>query len=522
MSWLGTHVSSGARLFTLRQRDTLGTLLSLHSYGVRNRLGMWETSDREPQRLAGCHESMNICCRTDQPGPPWRAVLLGVALAALAGCGTVGSLREALAPPTPHEQYSESLRSAGLLETALGRDWLLASERALTGAPLIELPFRESGYFAPDAASAAGYRFALRRGQRLVVELETEAAEPFRVFVDLFEQHERPGETGSARPESGEPEFRRVTSAEDRESRLEIEADRDRIYALRLQPELLRGGRYTITARQTASLAFPVVGRDSRAVQSAFGAPRDGGRREHHGIDIFAPRGTPVLAAADGFVTRVGTTQVGGRVVWVSDLQRGQSLYYAHLDTQLVSAGTRVRTGDTLGLVGNSGNAARTAPHLHFGIYRRGWGAVDPYPFVHEPRQQPPAIGASTAVFGDWVRIGRRDVRLRAAPGEWAPLIAVLALHTAARVVAASSGWYGVRLPDGTTGYVLARTVESADRPVRRERVMTSRPVHDLPVPGAAVMDSVAAGGAVPVLGSFAGYLLVEAPNGRTGWISGD
>ena len=69
---------------------------------------------------------------------------------------------------------------------------------------------------------------------------------------------------------------------------------------LRVQPELLRSGRYTIVQRTLASLRFPVAGLTAAAVQSEFGAARDAGRREHEGIDIFAPRNTPVIAVVDG------------------------------------------------------------------------------------------------------------------------------------------------------------------------------------------------------------------------------
>ena len=84
-------------------------------------------------------------------------------------------------------------------------------------------------------------------------------------------------------------------------------------------------------------------------MSSGFGAARDGGRREHHGIDILAPRGTPVLSAGDGVVSSVAVTDIGGKVVWVWDSARDLSLYYAHLDSQGVSTGTRVRAGDALG-----------------------------------------------------------------------------------------------------------------------------------------------------------------------------
>ena len=157
---------------------------------------------------------------------------------------------------------------------------------------------------------------------------------------------------------------------------------RDGTYILRIQPELLRGGTLQIGQTTTAALLFPVQGRTSDAVQSFFLDPRDNNTRDHHGIDIFAPRHTPVLAAADGFVTSVGTNRLGGNVVWVFDPERGQSHYYAHLEKQAVSAGERVAAGDVVGYVGNTGNARTTPPHLHFGIYSRGEGPLDPLPFV--------------------------------------------------------------------------------------------------------------------------------------------
>jgi murein DD-endopeptidase MepM/ murein hydrolase activator NlpD len=100
-------------------------------------------------------------------------------------------------------------------------------------------------------------------------------------------------------------------------------------------------------------------------------------------VDIFARRGTPVLAAGSGIVTRVGTNGLGGKVVWIARPTRGEAHYYAHLDRQLVTVGTRVQEGDVIGFVGNTGNARFTPPHLHFGIYTSG-GAVDPLPYIAE------------------------------------------------------------------------------------------------------------------------------------------
>jgi murein DD-endopeptidase MepM/ murein hydrolase activator NlpD len=173
-------------------------------------------------------------------------------------------------------------------------------------------------------------------------------------------------------------------------------------HLLRVQPELLAAGRYTLRLWRGPGLGlFPVKGRTDQAIGSFWGNERDGGARRHEGVDIFAPRGTPAVAATDGYITRTGESKLGGRVVWLADA-RGQHLYYAHLDKQLVQPGQHVHAGDTLGLVGNTGNARTTAPHLHFGIYRMG-GAVDPWPFLHRADPVPVAL-TSPDRRGEWVR----------------------------------------------------------------------------------------------------------------------
>ncbi len=91
----------------------------------------------------------------------------------------------------------------------------------------------------------------------------------------------------------------------------------------------------------------------------------------------------------DGWITRQTTNRLGGNVVWLWSPSRRVSLYYAHLDRQAVQPGERVDAGDVVGYVGNTGNASRTAPHLHFGVYASLAGAVDPFPFVVDPRYAP-------------------------------------------------------------------------------------------------------------------------------------
>jgi len=91
----------------------------------------------------------------------------------------------------------------------------------------------------------------------------------------------------------------------------------------------------------------------------------------------------------DGEITRLTNTGIGGKTVWLYDRERDLRYYYAHLDEQLVRKGQRVRRGDVVGTVGNTGNARTTPPHLHFGIYDDG--AIDPYPFLQRTDAVPAA-----------------------------------------------------------------------------------------------------------------------------------
>ncbi len=130
-----------------------------------------------------------------------------------------------------------------------------------------------------------------------------------------------------------------------------------------------------------AALPVPVQGVRARAIADTFGAPR-GRDRSHQGVDIFAPRGTPVRSATRGVVVAVREGGLGGRVVWVLG-SAGERHYYAHLEDWApgVANGRVVQAGDLLGFVGDSGNAKGTPPHLHYGIYGAP-GAYDPLPLL--------------------------------------------------------------------------------------------------------------------------------------------
>ncbi len=276
-------------------------------------------------------------------------------------------------PRYPHQGHGYSLALTSLRSNAAGRDWLAAADRALLEPEHAALPLVASGELAGSAA-AAGYTFNVASGRRLRIDTQFTARAAGELFVDLFSVHDgRYARVAGALPRAAhEPIALEVVEAGD--------------YVLRVQPTLGAVGGYTLRVATEPLLGFPVAGVDERAIWSGFGADRDGGRRAHRGVDIFAARGTPVFAAVDGWVLRVETTRVGGNVVWQQPLFGNMRLYYAHLDEQWVEIGDFVRSGDPLGTVGNTGNAITTPPHLHFGVYvrqpgQRG-GARDPADFL--------------------------------------------------------------------------------------------------------------------------------------------
>jgi hypothetical protein len=429
-------------------------------------------------------------------------------LLSLSGCRQAETVREYFRDPTPHEEYLLGLSSAGLSQTALGQDWIQASREALRRPLVMDAPYQEEGFFPEEEPRALGYRFPLRRGQRLKVRVDLTGDGPARLFVDLFRS--APDTLRAPVP---------VLSGEAGED-LIFEPRRTGDYLLRVQPELLRGGRFHVIIEKEPSLEFPVAGRTSRSIGSFFGDPREGGRRRHRGVDIFARRGTPVVAASEAYVSRVDTTPVGGRVVWLRDSRRQASIYYAHLHEILATEGTRVRPGDTLGLVGNTGNARTTPPHLHFAVYLRGEGAVDPWDYLVELPSELEPVEVELSELGEWVRICSDGIYLRDRPTRRGQVLNELPLHTAFRVVGGVGAWYRVDLPDGSWGFVTGRLTENADEPIRLERFAGVRPIQARPLPDSPVMDQVPPDVDVPVLGTFGDFLYVMPPGGRPGWIT--
>ena len=144
---------------------------------------------------------------------------------------------------------------------------------------------------------------------------------------------------------------------------------------------------------QPSGLAIPVAGIQPRQLYDSYADAR-GTERSHNAIDIMAPEGTPVIAAADGIVEKLFLSQGGGGItIYVRTDDNRFVHYYAHLAAYApgLREGQRVRRGDVIATVGMTGNAQ--SPHLHFAIHRMQAGErwhqgepLNPYPLLAAPR----------------------------------------------------------------------------------------------------------------------------------------
>lgn len=153
----------------------------------------------------------------------------------------------------------------------------------------------------------------------------------------------------------------------------------------------LPGQTAGVAAPEAANLIVPVRGVRRTDIRPSWGDARDGGARAHHGTDIMAPRGTPVIAAAPGTIEKLFLSKAGGITLYVRSPQRRLVYYYAHLAGYApgMREGLAVKAGDLLGYVGDTGNAGAGNHHLHFGValtqpaqrWHQGLD-IDPYPLL--------------------------------------------------------------------------------------------------------------------------------------------
>ncbi len=302
-------------------------------------------------------------------------ILLLLVLGGAFSCDTVTKATDLITSPTPREVYQRDYVD----DTLRFSQWQKAFVDAMSDSVSIRLPYMEKGRFSTRTHAVYSYDFSLQKGEVFHFKVQVDTVDT-KIFIDLYKKR-------------NDSILDFVKHNEPMQNDLVLPVDEDGEYKVVAQAEMDADTPFVIKAFRKPSYIFPVSGKGNAAVQSFWGATRDGGRRSHEGIDIFAPRGTPVVAATDGRVSRTGNRGLGGKQVWLRVGMLGHSLYYAHLDSIATSAGKRVKRGDTLGFVGNTGNAKTTPPHLHFGIYQRG--ALNPLPYVYEGAEPRHAIGPS-------------------------------------------------------------------------------------------------------------------------------
>lgn len=413
---------------------------------------------------------------------------------------------EVYKPQHAHEAYKLALQDLKLDKAALGRDWIKAGQDALISPKEIKAPHEEEFYILSDEAKTFSYKLSGFRGHKIEVELEQLAGDSMQVFLDAYEV-----------PMDSLTAPRLIASLNGESKKLGFEIVRDGDFIIRFQNELLRSGQFRLKVTKVPSLDFPVAGGAKHDIGSLYGVPRDAGRRKHEGIDIFARRHTPIVASSNGFINWAGVREgsLGGKVIWLRDTTRNQLLYFAHLEDVFVKRGDKVLRGDTIGSVGNSGNAITTAPHLHYGIYKNG--AIDPYHFVVPTKTRASRILADRKNLGQTLRT-KRITTLKSNSKESSSIN--LDKNQIVFVRGIQSNSYEVELPDGSAGLIFYDDVVNVESTLYLKNYAAAG-LLDKPSSKAIVTHKIE-NQDVKVLGTHANYLWVATEENQKGWVALD
>src|SRR5690554_1272013 len=320
--------------------------------------------------------------------------------------------------------------------------WQNEFKKAQKDSLQITLPYSESGIISKEDFFVYSYNVKLKEGERIVIEVEKQPDSTF-VFVDLFQENQEKSKN-----------FKLVKSAEDKSSTLSQEIDQSGFYKIIIQPQMGLEFPFILKIYSEPVYPFPVSGGENKNVKSFWADPRDAGSRSHEGIDIFADRGTPVIAVANGRISDVGDRGLGGKQVWLRDKSFKNTVYYAHLDSIAVSKGQRVKMGDTLGFVGNTGNAETLPPHLHFGIYKTK-GAINPFPFIRKTEIQtvdnPSTIRKAVVL--------KQGTEVNKGPASIFKKVGNLKANDTIAVLGKSQNWFHIQTKDSLKGYVNEKLV---------------------------------------------------------------
>ncbi len=367
-----------------------------------------------------------------------KITLLLLIFVLLAGCSQLNKATDLVTNPTAKERYKRDFK----VSEELFRLWENQVELALSDSVKIETPFLQAGHFKPRSFPVYSFDIDLKIGEKLDVGVVMDSTSHL-VFIELYQLQDDSLRT-----------YKNITRSDYNRNALGHEVEHTGTYKVIIQPEIEASTPFRITMRTQPVYTFPVSGAKNTNIQSYWGANRDAGRRSHEGIDIFSPRGTPVIAVTNGYITRSGERGLGGKQVWLRDQKRNQSLYYAHLDCIAVEGRRSVKIGDTIGFVGNTGNARTTPPHLHFGIYQGHRGAIDPLHFVFqfdEPNFEFPGVVPESTNF---ITRGTANLRNRPSTDRSSEIIGNLEAQDTITVLGKSDVWYHIRTPARQAAFV--------------------------------------------------------------------
>lgn len=364
-------------------------------------------------------------------------VLLISLVLLITACSQINKASDFITNPSAKEKYQ---RDFDISDELFGL-WESRVDLALQDSVNIQLPYAETGNFKPRGFQIYSYEIELQQGEILNFTTETNSAKDL-VFIELFQKK---GDSI--------PNFEKIKTADFQKKEFSFEPEESGTYKLIIQPGIEANTAFTFRIEKRPAYVFPVLAGKNNSIQSYWGAVRDGGARSHEGIDIFAKRGTPVIAATNGRITFKGEKGLGGKQVWLRDNKRKQSLYYAHLDSIHPVSG-KVKTGDTLGYVGNTGNARTTPPHLHFGIYKSYHGAIDPIGFVFQTPELE-TKNASENNYPEKLLITSTKANLRNRPNTRnSKVLKTLNSNDTLNFLGKAKDWYHVRTFENKASYI--------------------------------------------------------------------
>jgi murein DD-endopeptidase MepM/ murein hydrolase activator NlpD len=354
----------------------------------------------------------------------------------ITSCKQITKATDFITKPTAKEIYARDFEDNDLLFS----EWNSNFESSKKDSLKIKLPFTENIQLHCQNLQSYSYNLKLYEGEVFNLQVET-AIDSIRFFSELFKVSEDSLKTLTT-----------IAKAQTSETNISIPIKETATYKLIVQPEIYSSSKTVISVFTSPTYFFPVAGKDSKAIKSFWGAQRDGGKRSHKGVDIFASRGTPVVASVDGYISSTGNRGLGGNQVWLRDGLFGASLYYAHLDSIATSRGKRVKIGDTLGFVGNTGNAKYTPPHLHFGIYKSYNGAVNPLLFIKSA--DIPETDLNFDFISEQAVIKKSIANIRIGPSSKFEKVGQLKRNDTISILGNTKGWFHLKTKNGLKAFV--------------------------------------------------------------------